>query len=178
MLLDLGLPGKHGMQVVKSVRGSGNQIPILILTAHDAVADRIAGLDCGADDYIVKPFDLDELAARMRAVSRRKGGRATPLIEYGGVSLDPATRAASYCGAALQLSTREFRILEALLQRPGKVLSRHQLEEKLYGWGDEVASNTIEVYIHGLRKKLGSDFIRNVRGVGYMVPGTRSQPPA
>jgi two-component system, OmpR family, response regulator QseB len=170
MLLDLGLPKKQGLEVLKAIRAKGNRIPVLIVTARDAVAERIKGLDSGADDYIVKPFDLDELAARIRAVLRRQAGRAEPVIEHAGVRLNPATHEASLRGAPLQLSAREFALLAALLDRPGAVLSRDQLEEKLYGWDEEVESNTIEVYIHSLRKKLGTNFIKNVRGVGYMVP--------
>lgn len=170
VLLDLGLPKKQGLDVLKSLRAKGNRIPVVIVTARDAVPDRIAGLDSGADDYIVKPFDLDELAARVRAVLRRQAGRAEPVIEHGGVRLNPSTHEASVNGEPLILSAREFALLQALLDRPGAVLSRGQLEEKLYGWEEEVESNTIEVYIHSLRKKLGADFIKNVRGVGYMVP--------
>jgi two-component system response regulator QseB len=170
VLLDLGLPKKQGLDVLKSLRAKGNRIPVVIVTARDAVPDRIAGLDSGADDYIVKPFDLDELAARVRAVLRRQAGRAEPVIEHGGVRLNPSTHEASVNGEPLILSAREFALLQALLDRPGAVLSRSQLEEKLYGWEEEVESNTIEVYIHSLRKKLGADFIKNVRGVGYMVP--------
>lgn len=170
VLLDLGLPKKQGLDVLKSLRAKGNRIPVMIVTARDAVPDRVAGLDSGADDYIVKPFDLDELAARIRAVLRRQAGRAEPVIEHGGLRLNPSTHEASVNGEPLILSAREFALLQALLDRPGAVLSRGQLEEKLYGWEEEVESNTIEVYIHSLRKKLGADFIKNVRGVGYMVP--------
>jgi len=169
MLLDLGLPKKDGLEVLKTLRRGGNKIPVLVLTARDAVGDRIAGLDSGADDYLVKPFDLDELSARIRALLRRQAGRVESLIKHGDLTLNPATRAATLGNRPLALSAREFAVLAALLDRPGAVLSREQLEEKLYGWDEEVESNAVEVYIHGLRKKLGADFIRNIRGVGYMV---------
>jgi two-component system response regulator QseB len=170
LLLDLGLPRKDGLDVLRTLRQRGNRMPVLILTARDAVADRIKGLDAGADDYLVKPFDLDELAARVRALLRRQSGRAEPVIQVGGFSLNPATHEALLHGKPVSLSAREFALLQAFLDRPGAVLSREHLEEKLYGWGEEVESNAIEVYIHSLRKKLGQEFIKNVRGVGYMVP--------
>ena len=169
-LLDLGLPGKSGLALLKELRARGGELPVLILTARDAVADRVLGLDTGADDYLVKPFDLDELAARIRALLRRRGGRAQPGIAHGGLMLNPATHDAEYLGKSLALSAREFALLEALLEMPGAVLSRAQLEERLYGWGEEVESNAIEVHVHNLRKKLGANFIRTVRGVGYLVP--------
>lgn len=170
LLLDLGLPKKDGLEVLKTLRRNGNRMPVLVLTARDSVGDRIKGLDSGADDYLVKPFALDELSARIRALLRRQAGRAESVIQYGELTLNPATREVSYLGRALSLSARELALLEALLDRPGAVLSREQLEEKLYGWDEEVESNTVEVYIHSLRKKLGQDFIKNIRGVGYMVP--------
>lgn len=170
LLLDLGLPRKTGLEVLASLRRRGNAIPVLILTARDAIADRVKGLDAGADDYLVKPFDLDELAARIRALLRRRSGRADPVIQVGTVILNPATREVSQDGKPISLSAREFALLHALIERPGAVLSRAQIEEKLYGWSQEVESNTVEVYIHALRRKLGTQFIRNVRGVGYMVP--------
>jgi two-component system response regulator QseB len=170
LLLDLGLPGKEGMDVLKTLRRRGNKFPVLILTARDAVADRVKGLDAGADDYLVKPFDLDELAARIRALLRRQSGRADPVIKFGDLTLNPATHEVMLRGAPVALSAREFALLEAFLDRPGAVLSLEHLEEKLYGWGEEIESNAVEVYIHTLRKKLGHDFIKNVRGVGYMVP--------
>jgi two-component system, OmpR family, response regulator QseB len=170
VLLDLGLPRKGGLDVLSGLRARGNAVPVLILTARDAVPDRVKGLDCGADDYLVKPFDLDELAARVRALLRRRSGRAEPLITHGELMLNPATREASLAGKPVLLSAREFALLEALLNHPGAILSRAQLEERVYGWGEEVESNTVEVYVHSLRKKLGTRFIRNVRGVGYTIP--------
>jgi two-component system response regulator QseB len=170
VLLDLGLPGRDGIDVLREIRKRKDRIPILIVTARDAVADRVRGLDAGADDYLVKPFDLDELAARMRSLSRRSAGRAEPVIEHLGVAFDPATQRVTLRGRPVSLSARELAVLRALLERPGAVLSRAQLEERLYGWGEEVESNAIEVYVHGLRRKLGADFIRTVRGVGYHVP--------
>ncbi|HSY29674.1 MAG TPA: response regulator [Burkholderiaceae bacterium] len=170
LLLDLGLPRKSGLEVLKSLRQRRNPIPVLILTARDAVTDRVAGLDAGADDYLVKPFDLEELAARIRALLRRQSGRADSIIRHGDLTLNPATHEVHLQGAPVMLSAREFSLLEAFLDRPGAVLSRMQLEEKLYGWDDEIESNTVEVYIHALRKKLGASLIKNVRGVGYMIP--------
>lgn len=169
VLLDLGLPKLDGLQVLKWLRGTGSKVPVLILTARDSVNDRIRGLDAGADDYIVKPFDFDELAARVRAVQRRHSGRAENLVEHLGIRLDPTSHAVTRDGEPVNLSHREFALLEALLERPGQVLSRTQLEERLYGWGEEVESNAVEVHIHNLRKKLGAEYIQNVRGVGYRV---------
>ena len=169
MLLDLGLPRKEGLDVLKGLRAKGNAIPVMILTARDAVADRVKGLDAGADDYLVKPFDLDELSARIRALLRRRSGRAEPVISVGKLSMNPATREVTFDGEPVALSSRELALLSALIDRPGAVLSREQLEEKIYGWDREVGSNTVEVHIHSLRRKLGQDFIKNVRGVGYMV---------
>lgn len=170
VLLDLGLPKKDGIAVLRAIRSRGDPVPVLVLTARDALADRIAGLDAGADDYLLKPFEMAELLARMRAVLRRKGGSAEPLLGNGHLALDPATRAATVGGApAPALSAREFALLHALLLRPGAILSRGELEERLYGWGSEVESNAVEFLIHGLRKKLGRDAIRNVRGLGWMV---------
>ncbi len=170
ILLDLGLPHKSGLEVLRTLRRTGNPIPVLILTARDAVADRVRGLDDGADDYLVKPFALDELAARIRALLRRHSGRADPLITYGDLILNPATHQVMWRGQDVALSGREFAVLQALLERPGAVLSRVQLEERLYGWEEEVASNTVEVHIHHLRHKLDPALIRTIRGVGYMVP--------
>jgi two-component system, OmpR family, response regulator QseB len=169
VLLDLGLPRKTGLDVLSAMRRGGDNRPVLIMTARDAVADRVAGLDAGADDYVVKPFDLTELAARLRALSRRRAGRADPILAFGAIELDPAAHQARVRGKPIALSAREFALLEALMVRPGAVLSRAQLEAKLYGWSDSVESNAVEVHIHGLRKKLGADLIRNVRGVGWMV---------
>jgi two-component system response regulator QseB len=169
VLLDLGLPRKDGLEVLRTVRRKGNDVPVLVITARDAIQDRVQGLDVGADDYLVKPFSMDELAARIRALLRRRAGRVDSVLEFGDLRLNLATREVSLAGTSLALSAREFALLEALVDRPGAVLSRAQLEEKLYGWGDEVESNTVEVYVHSLRKKLGADFIKTVRGVGYMV---------
>jgi len=169
MLLDLGLPGRDGLSLLKALRERGLTLPVLILTARDAVSDRVAGLDAGADDYLIKPFDLDELAARIRALLRRRSGRSEPIIEYQGVVLEPATHRVSKDGAEVALSPREFALLQLLLERPGIILSRAQIEERLYGWGEEVESNAVEVHIHGLRRKLGAQFILTVRGVGYRV---------
>jgi len=169
LLLDLGLPRKSGLDWLRELRRRGEATPVLVVTARDAVADRIAGLDGGADDYLVKPFDLDELAARVRAVLRRHGGRAAPLLQHGELTLDPATRQASWKGQPVALSAREYALLAALLERPGAILSRAQLEQRLYGWGEEVESNAVEVHIHHLRRKLGADTIRNVRGLGYTL---------
>jgi two-component system response regulator QseB len=170
LLLDLGLPKKEGLDVLKTLRRDGESIPVIILTARDAVADRIKGLDMGADDYVVKPFDLEEIAARIRALLRRRAGRSDIAMKVGRLTLVPATREVECGGRSVSLSPREFTLLEALMDRPGVVLSRQHLEEKLYGWGEKVESNTVEVYIHGLRKKLGQGFIKNIRGMGYMVP--------
>jgi two-component system response regulator QseB len=169
VLLDLGLPRKSGLEVLSAMRRGGDTRPVLIMTARDAIADRVAGLDAGADDYVVKPFDLTELAARLRALSRRRAGRADPILAYGAIELDPASHETRVRGQPVSLSAREFALLQALLARPGAVLSRAQLEAKLYGWSDSVESNAVEVHIHALRKKLGADLIRNVRGVGWMV---------
>ena len=173
LLLDLGLPGKDGARVLRELRERGSALPVVVLTARDAVTDRVAGLDAGADDYLVKPFELQELAARVRAVLRRKGGRASTVIVHDGLCLDPATHEVHKDGASVPVSPREFALLHALLERPGQILSRGQLEDRLYGWGEEVESNVVEVHIHALRRKLGADFIRNVRGVGYRVRPAR-----
>jgi len=168
-LLDLGLPRKEGLAVLRRLRERGSMLPVLLVTARDAITDRVEGLDAGADDYVVKPFDLAELGARIRAVTRRKGGRAQAIIEHRDVALDPATREVRRNGELVPLSPREFALLQALLEHPGRILSRAQLEQRLYGWGEEVESNVVEVHVHTLRRKLGADFIRNVRGVGYRV---------
>ena len=170
LLLDLGLPRRDGMSVLRALRARKQRLPVLIATARDALAQRVEGLDAGADDYVLKPFELDELLARIRALLRRASGRAEPVYEHLGVSLNPATHEATVGGQPVMLSAREWAVLEPLLARPGLVLSRQQLEEKLYSWKDEVTSNAVEVYIHGLRKKLGPGLIQNVRGLGYRVP--------
>ena len=170
VLLDLGLPGKDGLEVLASIRAKDNPIPLLIITARDGLNDRLRGLDGGADDYVSKPFQMAELLARMRAVLRRKGGTATPVLSNGMVSLDPATKEASVNGGSpLQLSNREFSLLQALLVRPGAILSRSELEDRIYGWGEEVESNAVEFLIHTLRRKLGSEVIKNIRGIGWTV---------
>lgn len=170
VLLDLGLPLCGGITVLRELRRRGDATPVIILTARDERQSRIAGLDAGADDYIVKPFDLDEVLARMRSVLRRCAGRGDSTIVHGALRLDPVTRTVEQDGLPVGLSAHEFAVLEALLQRPGAVLSRGQLEDRLYGWDDPIGSNAVEVYIHGLRRKLGSGAIRTVRGVGYLIP--------
>ncbi len=170
VLLDLGLPGRSGLDVLREYRGSGGNAPVLIATAQDAVQDRVAGLDAGADDYVVKPFDLDEVQARLRALMRRAGGRAVSSIRHGAVELDPAAHRVTLRGEPVELSPREFAVLQELLENAGRVLSRRQIEQALYGWDDSLASNAVEVHVHHLRRKLGEDLIRTIRGVGYMVP--------
>jgi two-component system response regulator QseB len=170
VLLDLGLPERDGLEVLRELRSRGDATPVIIVTARDDVQNRIQGLDAGADDYIVKPFDLDEVAARMRSVLRRAAGRGDPCIRHRGITLDPVSHAVERDGEPVVLSAHEFSVLEALLQRPGTVLSRAQLEDRLYGWSEGIESNAIEVYVHGLRRKLGNDAIRTLRGVGYFVP--------
>lgn len=170
LLLDLGLPRRDGIEVLTRLRASGSTLPVLVLTARDAVSDRVRGLDAGADDYLVKPFDLDELAARVRALARRHTGQAEPMLRRGRLQLDPAARSVSLDEQPIHLSAREFALLEVLMNQAGKPLSRAQLEERLYGWDEEPESNAIEVHIHGLRRKLGAEWIRNLRGVGYYVP--------
>ncbi len=174
VLLDLGLPHKGGVEVLKTLRARGDATPVLVLTARDATADKVAALDAGADDYLVKPFELDELLARLRAVGRRAVGRAQPLLRVADLRLDPATREVSRGEQPLLLSAREFALLQALMERPGAILSRAQLEDRLYGWGEELESNAISVYVHQLRKKLGDDRIHTVRGVGYYVGEAKS----
>ncbi len=169
LLLDFGLPKKGGLEVLKNLRSQRNPIPVLVLTARDAVADRVQGLDAGADDYLVKPFDLDELAARIRALLRRQSGRIETELRCGDLTINPATHQVFLSAKEIALSGKEFAILHALIDRPGAVLSRVQLEQHLYGWDEEIESNAVEVHIHNLRKKLGSELIRNVRGVGYVV---------
>jgi two-component system response regulator QseB len=169
LVLDLGLPGQDGLTVLKHLRQSDNSVPVLIVTARDAVSDRVAGLNLGADDYLVKPFDLNELIARARALVRRHAGRSRPELCLGALRLNPLTREVWLEESPLKLSQREFTLLETLMETPGAVLSKEQLEERLYGWEGDVSSNAIEVHLHNLRKKLGPDWIRNVRGVGFKV---------
>lgn len=168
-VLDLGLPKRDGLSVLKELRQRGSRMPVLILTARDSREDKVSGLDHGADDYLTKPFDLAELQARLRALLRRAGGVASPLLTHGDVTLDPATKRVCLNGEEIQLSAREYALLLDLLNHPKHVRTRAQLEESLYAWGDEAGSNTVEVYIHHLRKKLGSEFIRTVRGLGYQL---------
>lgn len=169
LLLDLGLPRLDGLSLLKKLRARGNSLPVLIVTARDAVSDRIAGLNLGADDYLVKPFDLNELAARIHALLRRQAGRARRELHLGDLMLDPVTREVSLAGRAIHLSQREFALLECLMETPGAVLSKETLEERVYGWEEEISSNAIEVHLHKLRRKLGADWIRNVRGVGFKM---------
>jgi two-component system response regulator QseB len=169
VILDLGLPTTDGIEVLRRLRAGASLVPILIVSARDAPHARVAGLDAGADDYLIKPFDLDELSARIRALLRRRSGRADPVISHRGVSLNPTTRRVTCNGQDVTLTAREFHLLHALLERPGAVLSREQLRDKLYAWGEEIESNTIEVFVHALRKQLGADYIVTVRGVGYAV---------
>jgi two-component system response regulator QseB len=169
VLLDLGLPRRDGLSVLRALRAKGEQVPVLVITARDAVSDRVAGLDAGADDYLVKPFDLDELAARVRAVLRRHSGRAAATIHVGELDLDTAARRVRWKGREVALSAREYALLEALADRPGAFLTRAQLEERLYGWDEEIASNAVEVHVHALRRKLDPAIIRNVRGMGYSL---------
>ncbi len=170
VLLDLGLPRRDGLSVLRSLRSRKERIPVLIATARDSLQQRVEGLDAGADDYVLKPYELPELLARIRALLRRAAGRAEPVYEHRGVTINPATREVTVGGAPVALSAREWAVLEPLIAHPGLVLSRTQLEEKLYGWKDDISSNAVEVYVHGLRKKLGADLIQNIRGVGYLVP--------
>lgn len=169
VLLDLGLPGADGMEVLRSLRAAKNPVPVLVLTARDGTQDLVAGLDGGADDYLVKPFQISVLLARMRALMRRKDGLTGPVLSNGIVALDPASHEATVDGGGVRLTGREFALLEALLRRPGAILSRSVLENHIYGWNEEVESNAVEFLIHALRKKLGGDIIKNVRGVGWMV---------
>ena len=170
VVLDLGLPRLSGMEVLKRARDRGRTTPVLILTARDATGDKVSGLDAGADDYLVKPIDLDELTARIRALTRRSAGRAAPLLTRGNLALDPAAHSVTLAGQPVNLASREFSLLQMLLESAGRVLTRSQLEQSLYGWGDEPDSNALEVHIHHLRRKLGSELIRTLRGVGYTIP--------
>lgn len=169
VVLDLGLPKKSGLDVLKAVRAKNIGTPVMILTASETVEDRVKGLDAGGDDYLVKPFDLDELCARLRALQRRSAQRVEPIITYGAITLDPASHSVFKDGDLVNVSRREFALLQKLLENAGRVISREQLTQTLYGWGDDVDSNALEVHIHNLRKKFGSNFIRTIRGVGYMV---------
>jgi two-component system response regulator QseB len=174
IVLDLMLPDGSGLDLLTKIRAAGNSTPILLLTALDEVSDRIRGLDAGADDYLAKPFDLDELAARVRAIVRRRAGRTTSILTHNGIQLDPATFAASAAGKPISLSRREFAVLAALMERPEAIRSKTDLEERLYGWQDEVESNAVEVHIHNLRSKIGRDAIETVRGLGYRMRGKKS----
>ncbi|MEC5408025.1 response regulator transcription factor [Paraburkholderia sp. MPAMCS5] len=169
VLLDLNLPGRSGVDVLRELRTRREKVPVIILTARDSIEDRIIGLDAGADDYLVKPFEIGELLARLRAVTRRLGEHRESKMTSAGLTVDAATHMATYEGKEARLTSREFALLSALLLRPGTVLSREQLEQKLYAWGQHIESNTVEVLIHGIRKKLGAPAIRNVRGVGWLV---------
>jgi len=170
MLLDLGLPQRDGMEVLQTVRAKQHALPIVVITARDTLEDRIHGLDGGADDYVLKPFEMAELLARMRAVIRRKGGSAAPVLSNGQMTLDPASKEVATKGVVTLLSAKEFALLHALMVRPGAILSRAELEDRIYGWNQEVESNAVEFLIHALRKKLGAGAIKNVRGMGWMVP--------
>ena len=170
VLLDLSLPRKDGIEVLRSLRERKNRTPVLVATARDSVSQRVLGLDAGADDYLLKPYDLEELLARIRAMLRRAAGRAETLYTYKGVSINAVTREVTVNGEPVIVTAREWAVLEPLLASPGVVYSRAQLEQKLYGWKDDISSNAVEVYVHGLRSKLGADLIQNVRGVGYLVP--------
>lgn len=175
IILDVGLPKKSGLEVLESLRHMGKTTPVLILTARETVEDRIRGLDSGADDYLVKPFDLDELCARLRALQRRHSSRAASTIECGTVILDPAAHSVTFSGQAVTLSRREFNLLHKLMENMGRVLSREFLTQTLYGWEDDVDSNALEVHIHNLRKKFGTEFIRTIRGVGYMIKDDKKE---
>ncbi len=170
IVLDLGLPGLGGLEILRHERARGNKVPVLILTARDAVQDRIKGLDGGADDYVVKPTDLDELAARLRALVRRSKGAPAPLLRVGQLTLDAAARSVTHDGQAIDLQPREFTLLQELMLNAGRVLSREQLEERMYRWGEEVESNAVEVHVHHLRRKLGANIVKTIRGVGYVMP--------
>lgn len=169
IVLDLGLPKLSGTELLKWLRASGSKVPVLILTARDTVADRVAGLNAGADDYLIKPFDLDELIARLHALLRRSGGQSVPTLRHGAIELDPAAHLVFNEGKPVELSVKEFALLHELLLHAGRVQSREQLEQRLYGWGEEVESNSVEVHIHHLRKKLGTELIRTLRGIGYVI---------
>ncbi len=169
VVMDIGLPGKDGISIVKRIRNKGNHVPVLLLTARDAIDDRVKGLDSGADDYLTKPFDFSELLARMRALVRRSAGRADPKIKFETLELDPAAQTLTNNGEFVKLSRREFALLACLLENVGRVVSKTKLVEKLYGWDEEVDSNTLEVHIHNIRKKINNKYIKTIRGVGYTV---------
>ena len=169
VLLDLGLPGRGGLEVLRALRARQDTTPVIVLTARDATSDKVAGLDAGADDYLVKPFELEELLARLRSVGRRTAGRAETVLQIGPLRLDPGSREVTVDGRPVLLSAREFTLLQALMERPGAILSRAQLEDRLYGWGEELESNAISVYVHQLRRKLGAEWLHTARGLGYYV---------
>lgn len=175
VILDIGLPGRSGLEVLKTIRSKNDKTPVILLTARVTVEDRIKGLDAGADDYIAKPFDFEELCARIRAMQRRSVSRAEPILSYGSITLDPASHSVFKDGELMNISRREYALLQKLLENVGRVISREQLTQTLYGWGDEVDSNALEVHIHNLRKKFGSNFIRTIRGVGYMIEKISNQ---
>lgn len=170
VVLDLGLPKLSGLELLRRLRANGNPVPVLILTARDAIEDRVKGLDSGADDYVVKPFDLDELAARLRALTRRQGGEASAALRVNDLELDPAQHEVKFRGQPVELTAREFSLLQELMLNAGRVLSREQLEQRLYAWGEEIGSNAIEVHVHHLRRKLTPELVRTIRGVGYLMP--------
>lgn len=173
VLLDWGLPHKSGIEVLRALRAGGNNVPVLILTARDGLADRVEGLDRGADDFLVKPFELAELKARMRALLRRHAGRVEPQLRTANLLLDPASRSVTREGRQIQLTAREYALLLTLMQRPGTLFSRAQLEERIYGWSNPIESNAVEFLLHSLRRKIGSDQIENLRGLGWRVPGDK-----
>lgn len=169
VILDINLPGISGLQILRNMRKLKNETPVLLLTARDMISDRVKGLDSGADDYLTKPFDLDEFSARIRALLRRNTGRLDPVLKHRGISIDLASRTVRKSGQVIELSVREFSLLQLLVENPGKVFSKSRIEESLYSWRDDVSSNAVEVHIHHLRKKLGNDLIRTIRGVGYIT---------
>jgi two-component system response regulator QseB len=175
VVLDLGLPKMPGINVLQNLRERGDSTPVLILTARESIEDRVKGLDSGADDYLTKPYDLHELQARLRALQRRFASRAAPLLEHGEISLDPASHTVNYKGEPITLSRREFALLHVLLENAGRVLSREHLTQSLYGWGEEVDSNALEVHVHNLRKRFGQEFIRTIRGIGYTIEKNKDE---
>jgi len=174
IILDLGLPSMNGIDVLKRMRKNADNTPVVILTARDAVSERVAGLDAGADDYMTKPFDLDELGARLRALHRRSHGSSAPVLKHGAIEMDPAAHAVSFHNEAVNLSAREFALLRVLLENAGRIVTRGSLEDRLFGWDNEIESNSLEVFIHHLRKKFGADLIRTVRGIGYTIEKTKN----